>query len=130
MIAEIRPQTGGAPEAIAIPSESGIPIMATWSPAIRSYRQCFSPFTPFSGFSIGSSDASIASVCDPCDDMLFLLNSVFLEFAETIRPSYSSDGDGALLHLLKRVRPVIGIPHIGTSCARPNRRRSIPVERK
>jgi len=48
--------------------------------------------------------------------MLFSLNSVFLDFAETIRPSDSSDGDGALLYLLKRVRTVISIPHIGTSC--------------
>ena len=47
MTAEMIPQTGGAPEATAIPSESGIPIMATCSPAIRSYRQCFSPATPF-----------------------------------------------------------------------------------
>src|SRR5262245_32602620 len=74
MIAEISPQTGGAPDAIAMPSESGIPIMATCSPAIRSYRQCFNPATPFWGFSF-SGISSTVRAADPCDDMPFLLSS-------------------------------------------------------
>jgi hypothetical protein len=68
MMAEISPVTGGAPEAIAIPSESGIPIMATCSPAIRSYRKCFSPATPFWGFS-SAGISSTVTVAAPCDDM-------------------------------------------------------------
>jgi hypothetical protein len=80
MIAEINPQTGGAPEATAIPSESGIPIMATWRPAMRSYFQCFSPATPFWGFS-SAGISSAVTVAAPCDDMPVLLNFRFRCYA-------------------------------------------------
>ena len=36
MIAEIRPQIGGAPDATAMPSENGSEISETTSPATRS----------------------------------------------------------------------------------------------
>src|SRR3990172_1534576 len=52
MTAETIPVTGGAPDAIAIPSERGSDTSETCIPASRSYRQCFSPRRPFSGFSI------------------------------------------------------------------------------
>ena len=51
MIAEIKPQTGGAPEAMAMPSENGRETSETTIPASRSWRQCFKPATPFWGFS-------------------------------------------------------------------------------
>src|SRR5947209_19558305 len=54
MIAEMRPQIGGAPEATAIPAENGTEILEATRPAIRSCRQCFNPARPFCGFSAGS----------------------------------------------------------------------------
>src|ERR1043165_3448133 len=83
MIAEIRPQTGGAPEAIAIPSESGIPIMATCIPAIRSYRQCLRPFTPFSGFSLSGTappNVCIVASVDIPHLLNFRVSKMFLGF--------------------------------------------------
>src|SRR5262245_32840464 len=52
MIAEIRPQIGGAPDATAIPSENGSDIRETTSPAVISCRQCLRPATPLHGFSV------------------------------------------------------------------------------
>ena len=48
MIAEIKPQIGGAPDATAMPSEKGSETSETTSPASRSWRQCFRPARPFS----------------------------------------------------------------------------------
>src|SRR3954452_7507475 len=54
MMAEIRPQIGGAPEATAMPSENGTEINDTTSPAARSCLQCFRPAMPLRGSSFES----------------------------------------------------------------------------
>ncbi len=50
-MAEMIPQIGGAPEAIAIPKDRGTETSDTIKPATRSCFQCFRPFIPFSGLS-------------------------------------------------------------------------------
>src|SRR5436305_11413651 len=54
MIAEISPETGGAPDATAIPSEKGSEINETINPETMSCRQCFNPSTPLRGLTIAA----------------------------------------------------------------------------
>ena len=53
MMAEMTPVIGGAPDATAMPSESGSDTNATCKPAPRSKRQCLRPASPFFGCALG-----------------------------------------------------------------------------